>query len=184
MSGSILAAISLSLAPKHGVLDPPAPIDTTGHAAFTELDGEPLPLSRFAGRALLVVNTASKCGFRSQFADLEELHREFADRGLVVVGVPSNDFGNQEPHDEKAIAEIYRDGLNLTFPVTSKVRVRGSGMHPFFAEVRAKAGAHAAPKWNFYKYLITRDGDLAAWFATVIRPGARRIREAIDACLG
>ena len=183
MTGSILSAISLSLAPKHGVLDPPAPIDTTGHAAFVALDGEPLPLSRFAGRALLVVNTASNCGFRRQFADLEGLHREFADRGLVVVGVPSNDFGNQEPHDDEAIADIYRNGLNVTFPVTRKVRTRGSGMHPFFMEVRAQAGRHAVPKWNFYKYLITRDGDLAEWFATVIRPGARRIRDAIDACL-
>lgn len=183
MAGSIFSALSLLLAPRHGERDPAASDATVDGLVFTGEDGRPLPLSSFRGRTLLIVNTASKCGFRRQFEGLESLYRECRERGLVVLGVPTNDFGNQEPGDDAAIFEAYRDGLHLTFPLTGKVRARGPDAHPFFAWAVSVAGPHAAPRWNFYKYLISGDGRLKAWFATPVRPHSRRLRRAVDACL-
>ncbi len=183
MAGSVLSALSMLLAPKQAILDPASPDSQIGEVTFTHAGGRPLTLSGLAGETILVVNTASKCGFRSQFADLQSLHDDLAHHGLVVLGVPSNDFGSQEPGDDRTIHEIYRSQLHLTFPITEKVSARGKAIHPFFSHVSSVAGEHAAPKWNFYKYVIAPNGNLAAWFSTPIRASSPRVRHVIENCL-
>jgi len=144
-----------------------------------KLDGTPLDLARFAGRPLLIVNTASKCGFTPHYAGLQALWREFEDAGLVVIGVPSNDFGAQEPGSPAEIAAFCRDSYGITFPVAEKTHVRGAAADPLFQWLAREGGFLARPRWNFYKYLIGRDGRLAAWFTSLTPPGAARVRRAI-----
>lgn len=143
------------------------------------IDGTSLPLARFARRPLVIVNTASRCGFTPQYAVLEELWREKRGEGLVVVGVPSNDFGGQEPGENDAIAAFCRATFGVDFPLARKVHVRGPDAHPLFRWLAAEGGYLARPRWNFYKYLIGRDGRLADWFASVTSPGAPRFRRAL-----
>ncbi len=183
MTGSIFSALSLLFGSRHGVLDANVPETFVGDVTFTRIDGKPLPLSRFAGQTLLIVNTASRCLLKEQFNDLQSLYTDLEDQGFVVLGVPSNDFGSQEPGNDGEIDEIYRSSLNVTFPLTGKVSTRGSAIHPFFDRVRSIAGSHALPKWNFYKYVITRNGHLAAWFSTPIRPTSKLMRQTIESNL-
>ena len=150
---------------------------------FTAIDGTPLPLSRFAGKAVLVVNTASRCGFTGQYRGLQALWSDYRDRGLVVLGVPSNDFGRQEPGTEAEIKAFCGEDFGVDFPLTAKTAVRGAEAHPFYRWARAEAGVLAAPKWNFHKYLIAPDGGLAAWFYSWTTPGAARLRRAVEAVL-
>ena len=151
--------------------------------SFTSIDGAPLPLSRYAGKALLVVNTASRCGFTGQYRGLQALWQDYRDRGLVVLGVPSNDFGGQEPGSEAEISRLCAEDFGVDFPLTAKTRVRGPEAHPFYRWARAEAGGLAAPKWNFHKYLIAPDGRLAAWFYSWTTPGSARLRRAVEAAL-
>lgn len=151
---------------------------------FTAIDGAPLPLSRFAGNAVLVVNTASECGFTPQYAGLQTLWERHRDRGLVVLGVPSNDFGAQEPGDEDAIAAFCSQRYSVTFPMTAKVRVIGGDAHPFYRWIAETLGEDAAPRWNFHKYLVGGDGELAAMWPSKVEPGDDAIAAAIDDALG
>ena len=150
---------------------------------FTAIDGTPLPLSGYAGKAVLVVNTASRCGFTGQYRALQALWSDYRDRGLVVLGVPSNDFGGQEPGSEAEIQALCDEDYGVDFPLTAKTRVRGPEAHPFYRWARAEAGSLAAPKWNFHKYLIAPDGHLATWFYSWTAPNARRLRRAVEAVL-
>ena len=183
MAGSLLSALSLMFAPKHGTLDPGAEANRVNGVSFRQASGASLRLSGLAGKTIVVANTASRCGFKSQFSDLQSLYEDLGEQGLVVLGVPSNDFGNQEPCDNRMVHQAYRSDLNLTFPLTAKVKARGANMHPFFARVQAVAGENALPKWNFYKYVIAPNGNLAGWFSTPITPNASIVRGAIETCL-
>jgi len=157
---------------------------TTAHAfSFTGIDGEDLPLSRFSGRALLVVNTASRCGFTPQYKGLQALWERYGDRGLVVLGVPSNDFGRQEPGSEAEIRNFCTISYNVTFPMTEKAGVTGAEAHPFYKWAREQVGFMGAPKWNFHKYLIAPDGHLADWFSSVTGPKSGRLVKAVEAVL-
>ena len=151
--------------------------------SFTSIDGAPLPLRQLAGKAVLVVNTASFCGFTRQYAGLQSLWRRYRDKGLVVLGVPSNDFGGQEPGTEAEIKEFCEVNFDVDFPLTEKVSVRGVEAHPFYRWAKAELGAAAAPRWNFHKYLVAPDGRLAGWFPTRERPDGERLTAAIDAVL-
>ncbi len=151
--------------------------------SFTSIDGEPLPLQRFKGRLLLVVNTASECGFTSQYAALESLWRQYRARGLAVLGVPSNDFGDQEPGDEAAIKRFCATYYAIDFPLTDKQRVIGADAHPFFRWLVDELGEAAAPKWNFHKYLVGPDGELAGLWPSKVAPLDRQIVDAIEAML-
>jgi glutathione peroxidase len=159
----------------------------TGPSAFdfnlTSLDGKPLPLSTFAGRPMVVVNTASKCGFTPQYKGLQKLWDEMKDQGLVVIGVPSNDFGNQEPGDAAAIGAFCEKNYGVTFQMASKVHVRGAEADPFFRWLADKGGYFARPRWNFYKYLIGKDGALHDWFGSITAPSSGRFRRAVDALM-
>lgn len=155
----------------------------SGAAAFAfdkpEGDGA-MPLSAYAGRPILVVNTATACGYAGQLAGLQTLWTRFQDRGLAVIGVPSPDFGNQEPLEGAAIAEAARRNHGVTFPLTAKTRVKMPNAHPFYRWAAAEKPGET-PRWNFHKYLIARDGSLTAAFATPVEPTDPRVISAIAA---
>lgn len=150
---------------------------------FTSIDGEPLPLRRFAGHPVLIVNTASECGYTPQYAGLQSLWREYHDEGLVVLGVPSNDFGGQEPADEARIKEFCDLNYGVDFPMTSKVSVLGGSAHPFYCWVESEFGEAAAPRWNFHKYLVDADGALVGMWPSDVDPRSEEIVGAVRALL-
>src|SRR5690606_32681016 len=127
---------------------------------FRSLKGKPLPLAGFAGRPLLIVNTASKCGFTPQYKELEAIWRKYQDEGLVVLGVPSNDFANQEPGGAAEIVTFCETNFGVDFPLTEKVAVKGPAAHPLFQWLAREGGFLSRPRWNFYKYVIGKDGKL------------------------
>ena len=150
---------------------------------FTSIDGGPLPLSDFKGKAILVVNTASECGYTPQYKDLQALWQRYRDRGLVVVGVPSNDFGGQEPGTEAEIKRFCERQYAVDFPLTAKEHVTGHDAHPFYRWAAEVAGEAAGPRWNFHKYLVGPDGALAAWFPTKTSPTAAEVTAAVEDAL-
>lgn len=150
---------------------------------FTGIDGRPLPLSDFRGKVLLVVNTASECGYTGQYDNLETLWQTYRGRGLVVIGVPSNDFGGQEPGTAEEIANFCKMNYGVTFPLADKTAVSGDAAHPFYRWAGDKAGTLGSPKWNFHKYLIGRDGAFIDWFSTPTDPMAEKITSAVEAAL-
>ena len=150
---------------------------------FTTIDGKPLPMRQFAGKAMLVVNVASFCGLTPQYSDLQKLHEAFGPKGLVVLGVPSNDFGAQEPKSEPEIAKFCETSYGVTFPMTSKQKVIGAGAHALYRWVVDQAGEDAAPKWNFHKYLIGKDGTLLEAFGSRVSPAAPEIKKSIEQAL-
>jgi glutathione peroxidase len=137
----------------------------------------------FEGKVLLVVNTASKCGFTPQYDGLEALYRAYADRGFAVIGFPSNDFMGQEPGSEEEIAEFCRLTYGVQFPMFEKIEVIGEAAHPFYRDLAEAAGGRA-PGWNFHKYLIDRNGALVADFGSRVRPDDPELVVRIEALLG
>ena len=138
------------------------------------IDGTEVPLSTFKGRVLLVVNTASKCGFTPQYAGLEKLQRDYADQGLTVLGFPCDQFMHQEPGDEAEIANFCATKYDVTFPMFAKVEVNGANTHPVFALLkREKSGLlGGAIKWNFTKFLVARGGTIVDRFPPTTTPEA------------
>lgn len=137
---------------------------------FRTIRGEALALAQFEGKVLLVVNTASRCGLTPQYRELQGLWERYKSRGLVVLGVPSNDFGEQEPKSEDRILEFCQVNYDVDFPLTSKQPVIGADAHPFYRWVAGIAGEDAAPRWNFHKYLIGKDGSLVNIYASKVSP--------------
>lgn len=150
---------------------------------FTALEGLPMPLSVWAGRPLLIVNTASKCGYTPQYKELQELWQTYRDRGLVVIGVTSNDFGGQEPWGEEKIRAFCTKRYGVDFPLTAKTRVFGLGKHPFYKWAGRWAGFLGSPKWNFHKYLIGPEGYMYDWFLPFTSPLAPQVTSAIESLL-
>jgi glutathione peroxidase len=151
--------------------------------ALATIDGAPLPLERFRGKPILVVNTASFCGYTPQYAELEALHERFGGRGLVVLGVPSNDFGAQEPGTAAEIKTFCATNYRVTFPLAAKERVLGPQAHPFYRWIEAELGDAGVPRWNFHKYLIAPDGSLAGAWPSAVTPLAAEIVEEIERLL-
>lgn len=150
---------------------------------FQAIEGGDLPLSSFAGKAVLLVNTASLCGFTPQYADLQALWSRYRDRGLVVLGVPSNDFGGQEPGSAAEIKTFCETNFDVDFPLAAKERVSGPEAHPFYRWAAGVLGPMTAPQWNFHKYLIAPDGSLAGWFPTRTSPTSEEVVRAIEGLL-
>jgi glutathione peroxidase len=150
---------------------------------FTSIEGKPMPLSAYKGKAVLVVNTASECGLTPQYKGLEELWTRYKGKGLVVIGVPSNDFGAQEPGTEGEIKTFCETRYGVDFPLTNKQSVIGASAHPFYKWVTEQLGEDAAPKWNFHKYLIAPDGALAGTFGSRTAPDDAALNKAIDEAL-
>jgi glutathione peroxidase len=144
--------------------------------SFVDNRGERVSLSDFAGKVLLVVNTASKCGFTGQYDGLQKLHEELADRGLVVLGFPCDQFAHQEPGDDSQIAEFCRVNFGVTFPLSTKVDVNGKDTDPVLAFVkeRTRGRLGSAVKWNFTKFLVAPDGQTVRRFAPTVDPADLR----------
>lgn len=144
-------------------------------------DEKPQPLCQYAGKVLLVVNTASQCGYTPQYQGLEALHTRYAARGLVVMGFPSNDFGRQEPGDAKEIAQTCFNVYGVRFPMFSKIAVVGPNAHPLYASLAQGAGA--PPRWNFHKYLVDRQGRVVASFPSAVTPEDPRLTAELEKLL-
>ena len=147
--------------------------------SFKGLDERDIRLSAFAGKPILVVNTASHCGYTPQYAGLQELWTRYRDRGLAVIGVPSNDFGGQEPGGAIEIGKTALQDYKVSFPVAGQATVKGRDAHPFYRWA-ADARPLEAPRWNFHKYLIGRDGLLKAAFVSAVSPTDPRVIAAIE----
>jgi glutathione peroxidase len=147
---------------------------------FQTIDGAPLPMSQFKGKAVLVVNTASFCGYTPQYTGLQSLWDEYKAKGLVVLGVPANDFGKQEPGTAAEIKDFCESKYDVTFPLASKEVVKGDDAHPFY---KWAAATHGEPKWNFHKYLIDANGNLVAAFPSKVDPKAPELVAAVDKAL-
>ncbi|MBV9901693.1 MAG: glutathione peroxidase [Alphaproteobacteria bacterium] len=159
--------------------------DKTAHDfEFTSIDGAPLKLSDFDGKAVLVVNTASACGLTPQYEGLEKLWKDYRDRGLVVLGVPSNDFGAQEPGTEAQIKDFCTLNFAVDFPMTAKAVVKGDQAHPFYRWAKDQLGEEAEPQWNFHKILIGRDGSAVKGIGSRAEPLSPEVVGAVEAALG
>jgi glutathione peroxidase len=151
--------------------------------SLTRLEGGELPLASFAGKPLLVVNTASKCGFTPQYAGLEALWNEHRDAGFSILGVPSNDFGKQEPGNAEEIGAFCQRNYGVSFPMAGKEVVSGSGAHPLFRWFAEQGGFWARPRWNFWKFLIAPDGRLAGAYSSLARPQGKTLEQAVSRLL-
>ena len=151
---------------------------------FQTITGEALPLSRFEGKPVLIVNTASRCGFTPQYRELQGLWERYRARGFAVVGVPSNDFGAQEPGTEQEIASFCEVNYSITFPLTAKQQVVGAEAHPFYRWVSDVAGEDARPRWNFHKYLIGPSGELVNIYPSKVSPLDAALMAEIERLLG
>jgi glutathione peroxidase len=144
------------------------------------LDGKPVDLSQYKGRVALVVNTASNCGFTPQYAGLEKLYEDYKDKGFVVLGFPSNDFGHQEPGTSKDIAKLCSTKFHVSFPMFEKIKTRGDGQSPVYQFLTT---GHGQPQWNFHKYLVDKTGKVIGEFPSQVAPDNKDLRDAIDAAL-
>ena len=151
--------------------------------SFNTIDGAPLPLTTFKDKVVLVVNTASACGLTPQYDGLEKLYSDYKDRGLVVLGVPCNQFAGQEPGTEAEIKDFCATTFGVDFPLTAKVDVKGDTRHPFYAWAEDKLGTPAVPVWNFHKILIGPDGEAIAAFGPRTPPQDPTIVEAVEKAL-
>ena len=174
----LLGALAPALAQAPG---PAGSCATLLNRTMPGIDGKPRPLCQYAGQVVLVVNTASQCGFTPQYEGLEALYRKYRSKGLVVLGFPSNDFGAQEPGSNKEIAEFCVNQFSIEFPMFEKTSVRGAGVNPLYADLARATGK--APEWNFHKYLVGRDGKTVASFESAVEPNDPRLVGAIEKLL-
>jgi len=151
--------------------------------SFERIDGGPLPLSTFKDKVVLVVNTASKCGLTPQYNGLEKLYSGYKDKGLVVLGVPCNQFAGQEPGTEGEIQTFCATNFGIDFPMTAKVDVKEAGRHPFYAWAQDELGEPAVPVWNFHKILVGKDGRAIRAFGPRTEPQDDELVSAIEAAL-
>jgi len=150
---------------------------------FKTIDGAALPMSSFKGKTVLLVNVASQCGLTPQYAGLEALWNAKKDKGLVVLGVPANNFGAQEPGTESEIKTFCETKFGIDFPMTAKEDVIGANAHPMYKWLAGELGEDAAPKWNFHKYLIAKDGTIAGVFGPRTAPDDAAMNAEIDKAL-
>jgi glutathione peroxidase len=181
MTMALLAAVSGVIASRQAVAQGGMSRITAYAFSFPGLAGGDIRLAEFAGRPILIVNTASLCGFTPQYGGLQQLWTEFNGRGLVIVGIPSNDFGGQEPGGATEITATAQNH-HVTFPIAAKAVVKGPNAHPFY-KWAAEARPKDVPRWNFHKYLIGRDGYIADVFPESVAPEDTRIKTAVARAL-
>lgn len=144
------------------------------------IDGKDQPLSEYKGKALLIVNVASKCGFTPQYKGLEELYQKYKDRGLVVLGFPANNFMGQEPGTDAEIKEFCSLKYNATFPMFSKISVKGKDIDPLYQYLTTQSGFDGDIAWNFNKFLVNKDGQVVARFGSRSEPMSKELTEKIE----
>ena len=150
---------------------------------INSINGEELDLSTFNGKAILLVNVASKCGFTKQYNDLQKLYENFKDKGLIVLGVPTNQFGGQEPGTESEIKNFCETNFNITFPMTSKYDVKGDNAHPIYIWAKDTFGKSTIPKWNFHKILINKNAKIEDTFVSFTSPLSKKIIKKLNKIL-
>jgi len=150
---------------------------------FNDLDGSMLNLSEYKGKVLVVINVASKCGFTNQYEDMQNLWEKYQKKGIIVLGVPSNEFGKQEPGNNKEIKNFCEAKFGITFPMTEKVSVTGDDAHPFYLWAKENHGRSAVPKWNFHKIIIGKSGKIEDTFASITNPSSKRFINALKKAL-
>ncbi len=147
---------------------------------FKDLDGSPLNLSEYKGKVIVVVNVASQCGFTSQYEDMQKVWEKYQSKGIVMLGIPSNDFGNQEPGSSSDIKNFCEAKFGISFPMTEKVAVKGPDAHPFYLWANKNYGKSAIPKWNFHKIIIDRNGKIANTFTSITNPSSKKFIKALE----
>tara|TARA_E500000331_G_scaffold105595_1_gene102347 strand:- start:1004 stop:1579 length:576 start_codon:yes stop_codon:yes gene_type:complete len=148
-----------------------------------DLDGETLDLSKYKNKAVLMVNVASNCGFTNQYGDLQSLWEKYQKHDLIVLGVPSNQFGGQEPGSNEDIKKFCKVNFNVNFPMTDKVNVKGDNAHPIYLWAKKNHGKSAVPKWNFHKILINKEGKIHDAYSSFIKPNSKKVTQAIEEIL-
>ena len=147
---------------------------------FINLNGKKLNLGDYKNKVIVVVNVASQCGFTNQYDDLQSIWNKYEKNGLVIIGVPSNDFGSQEPGSNQQIKTFCETKFGITFPMVEKVSVKGDKIHPFYNWAKKNHGKSAIPKWNFHKIIIGKDGKVAETFSSMTNPSSRRFTKKIE----
>ena len=147
---------------------------------FQGIDGKPLKFSDFEGKVVVVVNVASQCGFTSQYQDMQKIWEEYKDKDVVIVGIPSNDFGNQEPGSNKEIKNFCESKFGITFPMTEKEHVKGVKAHPFYIWAEKNFGRSAVPKWNFHKIIIDKEGKISETFTSITNPKSKKFIKSLE----
>ncbi|MEO6165423.1 MAG: glutathione peroxidase [Candidatus Binatia bacterium] len=175
----VATLIAFAFAAPSPAVEPPCP-PVLDHN-FANLMDEPISLCQFRGKVVLIVNTASECGYTPQYDGLENLYRRYRDRGFVVLGFPANDFGGQEPGSNKQIAQFCQVNYGITFPVFAKTVVVGAKANPLFRQLAARTGQ--PPKWNFHKYLVDKSGQQITAFESAVEPEDRRLIAQIEKLL-
>ncbi len=156
--------------------------ETLHHISVKDLNGQLVNLSTYTGKVLLIVNTASECGFTPQLKDMEKLYSDFKDQGFEILAFPSNDFGDQEPLEGAAIKHFCRMNYNTSFPIFEKVHVKGSKaskLYQFLSNKRLNGRFNSVPKWNFHKYLVDKEGRLINYYFPTTNPNSSKIRNEI-----
>lgn len=191
----VLGAASLAIAVATGGAPegvPPAETQVPGETVtpfvlgyeMARIDGRKEKLSAYKGKVVLMVNTASRCGLTPQYKGLEELYRKYKERGLVILGFPANNFGNQEPGTNKEIAEFCSENFEVSFPLFEKISVKGEDAHPLYRQLaKQPEPIGGEPKWNFTKFLVNHEGKVVARFEPRTQPSDPRMLEAIEALL-
>ena len=147
---------------------------------INSINGNQLDLSNYKGKAVLIVNVASNCGFTKQYDDLQNLYDHYKEQNFVILGIPSNQFGGQEPGSEDQIKDFCETNFNISFPMTEKMDVIGGNAHPFFEWAKENHGRSAIPKWNFHKIIIGKDGKVADTFASITKPSSKKFTSLIE----
>ena len=150
---------------------------------FNDLDGSILNLSEYKDKVIVVVNVASQCGFTKQYEDMQEVWEKYQQKGIVMLGVPSNDFGNQEPGNSEEIKNFCEAKFGITFPMTEKVSVKGENAHPFYKWAKENYGNSAVPKWNFHKIIIGKNGKIEDTFASITNPSSKKFINSLEKAL-
>ena len=147
---------------------------------FKDLDGSTLSLSEYKGKIIVAVNVASQCGFTKQYEDMQNIWDKYQSKGIIMLGIPSNDFGGQEPGSSTEIKNFCEAKFGITFPMTEKVSVKGSEAHPFYIWARENHGKTAVPKWNFHKIIIGKNGKIAETFSSITKPSSKKFIKVLD----
>jgi glutathione peroxidase len=147
------------------------------------ITGDELNIAEMKGKTILLVNVASKCGFTKQYEELQQLYDNFKDKGLIVIGIPSNQFGRQEPGSESEIKNFCETNFNITFPMTSKYDVKGDNAHPIYLWAKETYGNSTVPKWNFHKILINKEGKVEDTFVSFTNPLSKKIIKKLEQIL-
>ena len=147
---------------------------------FKDLDGTPLNLSEYRGKVIVAINVASQCGFTSQYEDMQQVWEKYRSKGIIILGIPSNDFGKQEPGSNEDIKNFCEAKFGISFPMTEKVSVKGSEAHPFYIWARENYGKSAIPKWNFHKIIIDKNGKIAETFSSITSPSSKKFIKTLE----